>query len=53
MKTQIHSFRIQHIESKNGIFNHYNPMPDEKSEGLKLIWDYEYIDCRVDEIFQD
>ena len=52
MKTQIHSFRIQHKNSKVGIFNHHNPMSDEKGEGLKLIWDYEYIDCRVDEILE-
>lgn len=52
MKTQIHSFRIQHKNSKVGIFNHSKPVFITDEEDYKCIWDCRFFDWRAEEILE-
>ena len=51
MKTQIHSFRVEHRKSKLGIFNHDRVKPAIEFE--EIIWDYEFLRSEVDEILEN
>ena len=50
MKTKIHAFRLQHKDSKLGIFIHDESTFPRKSKDSKYIWDFEYSDIRVMQI---
>ena len=50
MKTKIHAFRLQHKDSKLGIFIHNESTFPRKSKDSKYIWDFEYSDTRVMQI---
>ena len=50
MKTKIHAFRLQHKDSKLGIFIHDESTFHRKSKDSKYIWDFEYSDIRVKQI---
>ncbi len=50
MKTKIHAFRLQHKDSKLGIFIHDRPTSPENSNDSKYIWDLEFRDSRVMQI---
>ena len=50
MKTKIHAFRLQHKDSKLGIFIHDESTSPRKSKDSKYIWDFEYSDKRVMQI---
>ena len=50
MKTKIHAFRLQHKDSKLGIFIHDESTFPRKSKDSKCIWDFEYSDIRVMQI---
>ena len=47
MKTKIHAFRLQHKDSKLGIFIHDESTFPRKSKDSKYIWDFELSDIRV------
>lgn len=50
MKTKIHAFRLQHKDSKLGIFIHNESTFPRKSKDSKYIWDFEHSDIRVMQI---
>ena len=50
MKTKIHAFRLQHKDSKLGIFIHDEYTFPRKSKDSKYIWDFEFSDIRVMQI---
>ena len=50
MKTKIHAFRLQHKDSKLGIFIHDESTFPRKSKDSKYIWDFEHSDIRVMQI---
>ena len=50
MKTKIHSFRLQHKDSKLGIFIHDRTTFPKNSNDSKYIWDFEFSDTRVMQI---
>ena len=50
MKTKIHAFRLQHKDSKLGVFNHGESTFPRKSKDSKYIWDFKYSDKRVMQI---
>ena len=50
MKTKIHAFRLQHKDSKLGIFIHDESTFPRKSKDSKYIWDFEFSDSRVMQI---
>ena len=50
MKTKIHAFRLQHKDSKLGIFIHDETTFPRKSKDSKYIWDFEFSDSRVMQI---
>ena len=50
MKTKIHAFRLQHKDSKLGIFIHNESTFSRKSKDSKYIWDFEHSDIRVMQI---
>ena len=53
MKTKIHAFRLQHKDSKLGIFIHDESTFPRKSKDSKYIWDFEYSDTRVMQILSN
>ena len=50
MKTKIHAFRLQHKDSKLGVFIHDESTFPRKSKDSKYIWDFEFSDIRVMQI---
>ena len=50
MKTKIHAFRLQHKDSKLGIFKHNKSTFPNISNDSKYIWDFEFSDIRVMQI---
>ena len=50
MKTKIHAFRLQHKDSKLGIFIHNESTFPRKSKDSKYTWDFDYSDIRVMQI---
>ena len=50
MKTKIHAFRLQHKDSKLGIFIHDRTTFPKNSNDSKYIWDFEHSDIRVMQI---
>ena len=50
MKTKIHAFRLQHKDSKLGIFIHDKSTFPKNSNDSKYIWDFEFSDTRVMQI---
>ena len=53
MKTKIHAFRLQHKDSKLGIFIHDESTFPRKSKDSKYIWDFEFSDIRVMQILSN
>ena len=53
MKTKIHAFRLQHKDSKLGIFIHDESTSPRKSKDSKYIWDFEFSDIRVMQILSN
>ena len=53
MKTKIHAFRLQHKDSKLGIFIHDESTFPRKSKESKYIWDFEFSDIRVMQILSN
>lgn len=53
MKTRIHAFRLQHKDSKLGIFIHDKSTFPKISNDSKYIWDFEFSDIRVMEIISN
>ena len=53
MKTKIHAFRLQHKDSKLGIFIHDESTFPRKSKDSKYIWDFEFSDIRVMQIISN
>ena len=53
MKTKIHAFRLQHKDSKLGIFTHDKSTFPNISNDSKYIWDFEFGDIRVTEIISN
>ena len=53
MKTKIHAFRLQHKDSKLGIFIHDESTFPRKSKESKYIWDFEFSDIRVMQIISN
>ena len=53
MKTKIHAFRLQHKDSKLGIFIHDRTTFPKNSNDSKYIWDFEFSDVRVMQIISN
>ena len=53
MKTKIHAFRLQHKDSKLGIFIHDRTTFPKNSNDSKYIWDFEFSDIRVMQIISN